>query len=108
MRPVEIQSFFPGVGRVIWEGAPSGRPETWLLKSVFYLSWLPDTDWRQPGLIVSAVPTEHSPAVRSWLENTVAPDARAWLKALKVALAQGRAVDGRFWRVPRSVLGATA
>lgn len=108
-RPVESKDHFPGVGRVIWDPAPAIAPSEWKpeLRIVFYLSWLPETPWRQPGLIVAPVPSEYLPAVKAWLAETVAPEAQRWLAAMRNADPEQRSAEDRLWRIPRSVLQRT-
>lgn len=78
VKPLEITEIFPGVGHVTW----NGRPANWRsaqARSAFWLDWSP---LPQPVLTLWAVPSAERAAVRRWMQDTVAPQAADWLRAL--------------------------
>lgn len=80
----EVDDYFPQVGFVSWRTTNAKQIAEWGITSevLFNLSWHPGLSRPQPILTIRAVPSPHQAEVRSWIDQVVAPELRAWLEAL--------------------------
>jgi hypothetical protein len=84
--PTQVRELLPRVASVYWVDLHtlSGdyRPEHWMKVPHFSLQWDPTSPRLQPRLSVRAVPTKSQTDVRAWFQDSVVPEARAWLTSL--------------------------
>lgn len=79
VKPSDVDEQFPGVGHVNWVTGALNKKRT----PTLYLTWQPRTAMPEAGLTISAVPSTDRAAIRLWIMDVVAPEARSWLTALE-------------------------
>ena len=81
--PAEVEEYFPNVGHVSWRtGSKQEGPFGTHDEVVILLSWHPRISRPQPILTVRAVRTCRRVEVRTWIDDVVISEARAWLESL--------------------------